>query len=250
MGFKCDRKGFIIKSGLFLGSVVLMPQSVFSNFFLSDYERVLLGINEPEDLIKSNYVLRKEAGESFEQMCLKAKEVGIEIYSQSSYRSYNRQLAIWERKYEKYKSQGYSGKNILKKIIEYSTIPGTSRHHWGTDLDVIDKSQSMPSDPLLEKHYINGGVYAKMYDWLLENANSFGFYQVYTKSSQRKGFEFEPWHWSYKSLAIPMLKDYLDIDLKKFFNEMTISGKDNLSNDFIREYKESYILGIDSELFP
>ena len=47
-----------------------------------------------------------------------------------------------------------------------------------------------------------------------------------------------------------MLKDYLDIDLKKFFNEMTISGKDNLSNDFIREYKESYILGIDSELFP
>ena len=26
----------------------------------------------------------------------------------------------------------------IDKIIEYSTLPGTSRHHWGTDIDIID----------------------------------------------------------------------------------------------------------------
>lgn len=248
MGLKSTRREFLIKSGLFLGGTFLIPHSLFSNPLLSEHEKVLVGINEPFDLVKGRYVLRKEAGDAFELMCEAAAVEGIEIYSQSSYRSYNRQLAIWERKFKSFSSHGYSEKQVIKKIIEYSTIPGTSRHHWGTDLDIVDLKVSMPSDPFLERHYLSDGVYSKLYKWMMIHANSFGFYQTYTNDVNRKGFNFEPWHWSYKPLATAMLKDYLEIDLKKFFKEMTISGKDSISNDFIKDYRESHVLGVNTEL--
>lgn len=248
MGLTSDRRSFLIKTGLLLGGAFFAPHLLFSKPLLDEYEKILVGINEPTDLVKGRYVLRKEAGDAFEQMCEAAAKEGIEMYSQSSYRSYNRQLAIWERKFKKFSSHGYSDKQVIKKIIEYSTIPGTSRHHWGTDLDIIDLKVTMPSDPLLERHYLSGGVYSKLYDWMLTHANTYGFYQVYTNDMQRNGFKFEPWHWSYKPLATEMLKNYLAIDLKKFFKEMTISGKDSISNHFIQDYRNSHILGIDAQL--
>ena len=29
-------------------------------------------------------------------------------------------------------------KKAISEIIRFSTVPGTSRHHWGTDIDIID----------------------------------------------------------------------------------------------------------------
>ena len=67
-----------------------------------------------------------------------AAEDGIQIKIVSSSRSFERQLAIWNAKYIQNEENGLDPIENIRKIIEYSTIPGTSRHHWGTELDLID----------------------------------------------------------------------------------------------------------------
>jgi hypothetical protein len=78
-------------------------------------------------------------------------------------------------------------------------MPSTSRHHWGTDIDLNSLSNS----------YFESGKGKKEYKWLVENANNYGFYQVYTeKSSRRTGYNLERWHWSYMPLSIKYLAFY------------------------------------------
>jgi LAS superfamily LD-carboxypeptidase LdcB len=195
------------------------------------------------------YRLRKEAGDAFVKMRAEALKVGINMYSQSSFRSYDRQNGIWTRKYNRFVGQGLQPKAAINKIIEYSTIPGTSRHHWGTDLDIIDKSKPIPADPLLARHSQKGGVYAKMYDWLQEHAETFGFYEVYTNDHDtRKGFHYEPWHYSYKPLSQEMLKQYLKIDLKSELKKYHLKGIEHFSDEFLEKYIKENVKGINPSL--
>src|SRR5690625_8033590 len=80
----------------------------------------------------------------FNLMKKAAKEKGFNIHVISSFRSYSHQNRIWERKYRDFRNRGLSHQNTIDKIIEYSAIPGTSRHHWVTDLDIIDTTKGFP----------------------------------------------------------------------------------------------------------
>ena len=78
-------------------------------------------------------------------------------------------------------------------------MPSTSRHHWGTDLDINSLSNS----------YFTEGKGKKEYNWLQKNASKFGFYQVYTsKENGRKGYNEEKWHWTYLPLSSKYLNYY------------------------------------------
>ena len=188
-----------------------MTNFIYPNKFPIDE---LLGRKEPA-LFGNEYRLRKEASDAFAKMQADALQEGLQIYSVSSYRSYDRQERIWNEKYDRFTGQGLSPIKAIEKIIEYSTIPGTSRHHWGTDMDIIDKSVPVPEDSLLEKHFKPGGCYEPLKKWLDKHVNEYGFYEVYTDTPGRKGFNYEPWHFSYKPLSQPMLQEYKEIDLKK-----------------------------------
>ena len=67
-----------------------------------------------------------------------AAKKGIEMKVVSAYRSYNRQENL-EYGIKHLRRKGLNPK-CHKKIITYSTLPGTSRHHWGTDIDIIDNA--------------------------------------------------------------------------------------------------------------
>ncbi|MFK8060497.1 MAG: M15 family metallopeptidase [Polaribacter sp.] len=143
--------------------------------------------------------LKKEVYHSFIKMYDQAKSENINLKIISGTRNFYEQKAIWERKWGRYKN--LSPIDRAKKILEYSSMPSTSRHHWGTDLDLNNLNNS----------YFEKGRGAKEYDWLIENANAYGFYQVYTsKEAGRKGYNLEKWHWSY----IPLSEKYL-----KFYND-------------------------------
>ena len=101
------------------------------------------------DLYGEDINLRKEAHDAFVEMRKAALTDGIDIKIVSSYRSFDRQAAIFERKYLKYTDDGMEPLDAVEKIIEYSTIPGTSRHHWGTDVDLIDGSPRVDGDVLV-----------------------------------------------------------------------------------------------------
>ncbi len=205
----------------------------------------LMGISRPV-MEGSDFNLRPEVAKAFVEMQIQARKEGIDLHSLSSYRSYNHQLRIWNRKWTRYEGRGMKGLAIINKIIEYSTIPGTSRHHWGTDLDVIDNNVKVYGDKLLGENYEKGGVYEKLGAWLRENAESFGFYLVYTKELTRQGFSYEPWHLSYKKLSQPMLKSYLSQDWRGSLKN--IKGYQFMDKQFLDKYAKENIQSINPDL--
>jgi hypothetical protein len=191
--------------------------------------------------------LRMVVSEAFQKMQAKASEDGIDLLAASAYRSYDRQEQIWTSKYRRFTNQGMRPLAAIERIIEYSTIPGTSRHHWGTDVDVIDGKPPRPAQPLAERHF-HGGVYSALKEWLDQYAESFGFYLVYTQNPERKGFKYEPWHLSYRPVSYEMLKAYRKIDVKSLLQDMQLVGSQYFTDAFIDRYRSENILDINPDL--
>ncbi|MGB6093047.1 MAG: M15 family metallopeptidase [Moheibacter sp.] len=242
------RRDFLKKTSLMGGLLIISPKFQIGSF--NEFpEDELIGKGKPA-LYGEGFRLRDEARLNFNLMKKAAKENGFNIYVVSSYRSYSHQNGIWERKYKNYRAQGFSHQKTIEKIIRYSTIPGTSRHHWGTDLDIIDSKMGIPSNPLSEVHFNEGGRMRKFKLWLDENSEKYGFHLVYTNKSERKGFEYEPWHFSYKPISVKMLRDYKELDIKKILQSNKLMGSENFTDEFIKKYKTENILDINPSLLP
>jgi len=90
----------------------------------------------------------------------------------------------------------------LRILLEYSALPGTSRHHWGTDMDFNSTNDA---------DWKPGGKYHELGEWLKLHAHKAGFSWVY--EGKTGGYKAEPWHWTYVPLAKPILEKYRsDVD--------------------------------------
>jgi LAS superfamily LD-carboxypeptidase LdcB len=149
---------------------------------------------------KSNIYMRNAAYVDFVRMAEAAANEGIKLQIISATRSFSYQKGIWERKWNQTKYMGWQDLDKAKDILKYSAMPGSSRHHWGTDIDLN----------ALENNYFTSGEGKQVYDWLCANAPKFGFVQVYTarEPTNRQGYAEEKWHWSYLPLADEYLKQY------------------------------------------
>jgi LAS superfamily LD-carboxypeptidase LdcB len=243
-----QRRDFLKKTSL-MGGLFLVNPSFTWDFHPNYSEDELIGKGNPA-LYGEGFKLREEARLNFNLMKKAAKEKGFNIHVVSSYRSFTHQNGIWERKYNSFRSQGFSHEKTIEKIIEYSTIPGTSRHHWGTDLDIIDSTKGIPSNPLSETHFNKGGRMHNFKLWLDDNSEKYGFYLVYTNSPGRKGFAYEPWHFSYKPLSLKMLEEYKKLDIKKLLQTNKLMGSQHFSDEFISRYLKENILDINPALLP
>ena len=204
---------------------------------------LLLGKKEISATTKE-FNLLPQVALAFKAMQTEAKKDGIDLKVVSSFRSYAAQKGIWNRKYKRFISEGLTGPEAIKKIIEYSTLPGTSRHHWGTDIDLIEGSEIVEGDVLLEEHF-HQGAYQKLHRWLQKNATRFGFDIVYTNDSLRKGFLYEPWHYSYTPLSKEFLKTYQEKELiYSIKQDSTLLGKEFISPKFLENYYRENVLGI------
>ncbi|WP_335966019.1 M15 family metallopeptidase [Galbibacter sp. PAP.153] len=210
-------------------------------------EAILIGKGEPE-LFGEGIGLQKDAYNAFLKMKKAAGKKGIDIKVVSGYRSFNRQKSIWERKYKAYTNAGLLPEEAIEKIVEYSTIPGTSRHHWGTDVDIIDSAVPAEGDVLDAGKFHGNGPFCKLKEWLDAHANDFGFYLVYTDDPKRKGFKYEPWHYSYKAISKPMLVAYKKLDIIAILRENKLLGSEYLTPDFMNTYIEDNIMDINPEL--
>jgi LAS superfamily LD-carboxypeptidase LdcB len=231
---------FISSIVLFLFAVTFQQSEIYS-------KAELIG-KAPMNHYENEYKVRKEVYDAFNLMQSEALKDGIDIEIVSSYRSFEHQKRIWTRKYSKYISQGFSPQVAIDKIIEYSTIPGTSRHHWGTDIDIIDGSKAKPKDVLLTQHFKKEGIYHALKKWLDINAGDYGFYLVYTNDSERRGFKYEPWHYSYTSTSSKMLNEFLKISLKEMLLEEEIVGSKNFTQEFLNQYFINNVLDINPDL--
>lgn len=192
--------------------------------------------------------LQSEVFDAFTKMQKAALKEGVSIQIVSAYRSFERQNKIWNRKYKAYILQGLSPEKAIEKIVGYSTLPGTSRHHWGTDIDIVDGLKTQPTNVLRTSNYENGGLFADLKKWMDKNAQKFGFYLVYSNKTTRKGFKYEPWHYSYKSIAKPMLKQFISIDFSSSINLNNLEGFKFITPEFIEKYTKENILDINPQL--
>lgn len=240
-----NRNQFIKLTGFTGIALAAFPQLAFQNTYISHEE--LIGKGNPP-LFGEGFKLRKEAYDAFNNMKNEALKSDISIKVVSSYRDFNHQNTIWERKYKRYRTQGLSAEQTIEKIIEYSTIPGTSRHHWGTDIDIVDANAKQPSNLLDPINFEANASFGKLKQWLDIHVNSFGFYLVYTNESMRKGFKYEPWHYSYKPLSQQFLSEYKKLDLVELLKREKFMGSPHFSEEFISKYLTENLLDINPEL--
>lgn len=152
----------------------------------------------PEYCDKSGMYMNKEAYSAYITMYEEAKKDGITLVIISATRNFDRQKVIWKNKWKRLSGDDTTK---VKNIMRYSSMPGTSRHHWGSDIDFIS----------VEPGYWIKGEGLKVYNWLKDNAFKFGFFQPYTDDPKRTGYAEERWHWSYAPLSIPYLETFMSI---------------------------------------
>lgn len=168
--------------------------------------------------------MRKEALESFKKMHDDAKKAGVNLKILSACRPFNIQKSIWEAKWQgkrkvggEYVSQSIPDKDKSLQILRWNSMPSTSRHHWGTDIDIN----------AVEPAYFDKSPGKEEYAWLVANAHQYGFCQVYSpKGADRpEGYEEEKWHWSYLPVASELIREYersvKDSDISGFMGSAT-----------------------------
>lgn len=162
--------------------------------------------------LSSGHLMHREVISSWLNMQNAAKAAGFNLTLASSFRSFERQQIIFNEKLQgKRKVTDLSGMPInlanlsdeekLHAVMLFSALPGASRHHWGTDIDVYDPSllsegKSLQLEPW---EYQENGPFEKLAVWLKEHAEDHGFYSPYDKF--RGGVAHEPWHLSYYPIA-------------------------------------------------
>ncbi len=164
-----------------------------------------------------NRYMHKDAYSAFKEMHKAAKSAGVNLQIRSAARNFDYQKGIWERKWKGVTllegkinaDKTYEDpKERAEAILRYSSMPGSSRHHWGTDVDFN----------AFENSYFEMGEGKKVYTWLVENAHKYGYCQPYTKKGPERpsGYEEEKWHWSY----LPVANECMRRVDKEFKNEL------------------------------
>lgn len=170
---------------------------------------------------KTQY-LHARALQAFLKLAEAAERDGYKLQVISATRNFTTQKAIWEQKFSG--SRKVAGKNLAAsvpdeekralEILRFSSMPGTSRHHWGTDLDL---HEAKIQGPALHNSTFKKGRGKDFHDWLSAHAPEFGFCQPYTGDPAARnggkyahGYQEESWHWSYKPLSAVYLQSYRD----------------------------------------
>jgi zinc D-Ala-D-Ala carboxypeptidase len=186
--------------------------------------------------------VRKEVWEAFLAMYEAAQKDGFTLKILSATRNFDQQKAIWERKWKERAAERQGQLNrkdsmdIALDILKYSSMPGTSRHHWGTDIDLNS----------LQVAYFESGEGKQLYQWLRENAPRFGFCQPYSnKDSGRTGYEEEKWHWSFVPIATTYTKSYSD---QVTYENICCFEGDTMAGQL--EVIKYFVKGIDDSCMP
>ncbi len=147
-------------------------------------------------------------------LVVKAQMAGFDMQVASAFRSFDRQLLIWNNKATGLRPvlnetgqaldiNALTDDEKVFAILRWSALPGASRHHWGTDLDVYDSSRIADDYQLqLTVGETQGdGPCAEFHLWLTQELeqNPQDFYRPYVEGVG--SISPEPWHLSYSPLA-------------------------------------------------
>lgn len=222
---------------LCLNSTLIAQEEGEENFTINE----LIGKSIPKNS-DNPYKLRGEVYIAFRKMQQAALKDSIQIKIVSSYRSYDHQQRIWNRKFKRFKSHGMSDSLAVEKILEYSTIPGTSRHHWGTDIDIVMQTKMKVNNLLLTSNFQKNGPFYLLKKWMDINSEKYGFKLIYTDDPNRKGFSYEPWHYTYYPTGHKMLNAYEQNNCIDYINLENNLGHLTISKNKLLKYLKNNLL--------
>jgi LAS superfamily LD-carboxypeptidase LdcB len=187
---------------------------------------------------------------ALQDLATSASQAGFDLQVASSYRSFDRQLHIWNTKATGARPvldlngqvmdlSSLSDKEKIFAIMRWSALPGASRHHWGTDFDVYDAL------PLEENYQLQltleetegDGPFAFFHQWLNEKLmdKSSAFFRPY--KAGLGGIAPEPWHLSYAPIANIYSAQLSKTLLQEQIQITDIALKDTLLENFDEIYQ-------------
>ena len=180
---------------------------------------------------------------------------GIDLAPVSTFRDFARQLKIWNDKFSGSRplldaagatlaAASLPPAERIDAILLWSALPGASRHHWGTDLDLVDRS-AVPADyqpQLTQAEFAPAGPFAKLLLWLEANAARFGFFRPFR--GVRSGVRPEPWHFSFAPVAEMARRDLSVEVLRSVLAQAPLLGKEHIL-DRLDELHARYVARID-----
>ncbi len=190
-----DSKIIIIESPERINALVNKRRSLPDNYIPKDLVdvEVLHKVEKPE-----SKMLRKEASDALTELFEAAKIIGFEFWAVSGYRSYDRQVYLFNN---------YAKKHGEEAANRFSARPGQSEHQTGLTMDV--SIESLDYELVEELGETPEGK------WLADNAHKFGFIIRYPKGTEHiTGYQYEPWHIRYlgKDLATKVFESKLTYD--------------------------------------
>ena len=180
---------------------------------------------------------------------------GIDLAPVSSFRDFARQLGIWNGKFSGERPmQDASGAPLdaatltprerIDAILLWSALPGASRHHWGTDLDLVDRKAGGAGYQikLTPGEFAPGGPFEKLDRWLTVHAPRFGFFRPF--QGVRSGVQPEPWHFSFAPIAEKARQRLTPQVLRTAIAGAPLLGKDVVL-EHLEELHSRYVAAID-----
>lgn len=180
-----------------------------------------------------------------------AEKDGLPLCLVSAFRSFDRQMQIWNDKWMGFKPvysrhgrplniDPLSDMEKYKAISLWSALPGLSRHHWGSDLDIFLKA---PIDAgykvqLTPEEFGANGVCSELEQWLEENLESFGFFRPYRVYQQ--GVSQEPWHISHHQTARLILQNFDRLACRQVLGQSGIAASQFIHNQFDHYYQHYF----------
>lgn len=223
--------------------------------------KLLTGL-EPPDLVAISATnpalqLERQSAAALEKMQQAARLDGIELQVVSAYRSFERQAAIWngkmsgvravyDQQQQQLNIQKLTGFAKLEAVLLYSALPGASRHHWGTDLDVFDAAAVATNYQLQlqQAEYQAGGPFYQLAQWLNRHAGDFGFFLPYQQ--YQGGVAAELWHLSYQPLSDFYLQQFELLMLQQAIKQSSLNEKP-LITQYLPDIFQRYVLNICKE---
>jgi LAS superfamily LD-carboxypeptidase LdcB len=189
------------------------------------------------ELTEPRCALHSHAAAPFLNLRHAARADGFDLIPISSFRDFSRQLTIWNAKFSGEKPMlDAAGRALdagelsplerIEAILLWSALPGASRHHWGTDIDLVDRNALPPggAPQLTQQEFAPGGPFAGLAGWLEANAARFGFFRPFR--GVRSGVQPEPWHFSFAPVAENARRALSAAVLRKAIAAAPLLGKD------------------------
>ena len=198
-----------------------------------------------------NHFLQAEAAKAFQGLQQSAVNNGFNLQPASSFRDFARQQLIWNGKFSGERKVHDDFGTALElgqlddwqkcqAILRWSALPGASRHHWGTEIDIFDPDL-LPQGKTLQLEpweYEKGGYFFELSEFLTENLPRFDFALPFMQMPKNKKIGREPWHISYLPLAEQVAKQFSSEILTLSWQNEEIGGKTALLENLEQIFAE------------